>query len=298
MKIVSVKSTDWHTWRNKGIGASDAAAACGASKYKSRYQLWLEKTGQSNGRAMNERMQWGLWLEPVIGKAYCDRTGINLDATQLCCEHPQYPWMRATIDAHCNGKLVEFKAVGFETGRRLGEDGDSDSLPTEWLLQKQHQLAVADYEWGDVAVFLGHLLELRIYPVQRNDELIATLIESESEFWESVQSKNAPTPETIEDYIEWTKRSGGKGTRIAIEDPRIIKACNQYDEDAYWIADKKDNRDIMKREILAALSGHEYGDLPDGRVIRAQVIEVQERVQTVKAHTQLRLTIREPRRHE
>jgi hypothetical protein len=43
------------------------------------------------------------------------------------------------------------------------------------------------------------------------------------------------------------------------------------------------------------MQGHEYAGLPDGRVIRLQTIEVAERDQHVKAYTQLRLTIKEPK---
>ncbi|HFC9341278.1 TPA: YqaJ viral recombinase family protein, partial [Enterococcus hirae] len=37
---------EWLEDRKKGIGGSDVATVLGLNKYKSPYQLWLEKTGQ------------------------------------------------------------------------------------------------------------------------------------------------------------------------------------------------------------------------------------------------------------
>jgi len=291
-----VTPTDWHAWRFQGIGASDAAAACGASRYKSRYQLWREKTGELNPEPPTEQMRWGLWLEPAITQAYYERTGLELRGQQVCWEHLQYPWMRSTLDTIAESRLVEFKSVGYSIGHHLGEDGDSDSLPPEWILQVQHQLAVTGFEVCDVAVFLGHLLELRLYPIIRNDDLIARLIESESEFWESVQNRTLPPPETIDDFVDFAKRTGHDRKRIGLHDPQVGRAIACYQELGDHIKESEKLREIYKKEILWSLRGHEYGDLPDGRVIRAQTVEIAERIQTVKAHTQLRLTVREPKR--
>ena len=42
---------DWLEYRKQGIGGSDAAVACGISRYKSPVELWLEKMGLSeNGK--------------------------------------------------------------------------------------------------------------------------------------------------------------------------------------------------------------------------------------------------------
>ena len=37
----------WLGMRNKGIGGSDAGVIMGDNQWKSKYQLWLEKTGQA-----------------------------------------------------------------------------------------------------------------------------------------------------------------------------------------------------------------------------------------------------------
>ena len=37
---------DWLLDRRKGIGGSDVSAILGLNKWKSAYQIWLEKTGK------------------------------------------------------------------------------------------------------------------------------------------------------------------------------------------------------------------------------------------------------------
>ena len=46
MKIYNAKygTPEWHTFRKSGVGGSEVAAALGLSKWKTPYQLWLEKT--------------------------------------------------------------------------------------------------------------------------------------------------------------------------------------------------------------------------------------------------------------
>lgn len=68
-------TTEWHEQRRAGIGGSDVAALLGLSKWKSPYQLFLEKTGNAPPQEDNEAMYWGRMLEPVIRDAYEEKTG-------------------------------------------------------------------------------------------------------------------------------------------------------------------------------------------------------------------------------
>lgn len=45
----------WLEFRKEGIGGSDAAAIVGLSKWKSPYQLWLEKTGQVEAEDISDK---------------------------------------------------------------------------------------------------------------------------------------------------------------------------------------------------------------------------------------------------
>lgn len=64
--------------RSKYLGGSDAAAACGFSKYGSPLQLWHEKTSghvSPKSEAMEQAAYWGTRLEPEVLRAYAIRNG-------------------------------------------------------------------------------------------------------------------------------------------------------------------------------------------------------------------------------
>jgi len=298
MKTIAPSNVEeWLTWRSKGIGASDAAAVAGASKYRSRYQVWLQKTGQCGPQEETEAMRWGRRLEPLLVEAYEERTGIMIrrPSIQLRCEHANYSWMRATLDGiNAEDAVIELKVAGLGTSRSLGEDGETDSLPVEWLLQVQHQLAVTGLSKADVVVFHPSL-QLRIYPTVRDDDLIDALIESESEFWDLVCRQVPPTPETIGDYLDWAKRFGSKGSRIALDNDEAAEAATELRRIRADLKQLEQAESEAKYAIIRHLAGHEYGDLADGRIIRAQTVDIAERTQTVKAHTQLRISVKEPK---
>ena len=58
-----------------GVGASEIAAACGISRYRTRFGLWLEKTGRAPGFAGNVHTRLGQLCEPRARQLYADATG-------------------------------------------------------------------------------------------------------------------------------------------------------------------------------------------------------------------------------
>ena len=46
VKTGKLSREEWLKWRTKGIGGSDVSIIAGINKFKSSFQLWLEKTGQ------------------------------------------------------------------------------------------------------------------------------------------------------------------------------------------------------------------------------------------------------------
>jgi predicted phage-related endonuclease len=98
--------------------------------------------------------------------------------------------MLANVDREVVGnrdvQLVECKTAG-EFGARLWRDG----VPEYVQLQVQHQLAVTGKQAAEVAVLLcGQKLE--VHRIERDDGLIARLIELESTFWRYVESDTPP----------------------------------------------------------------------------------------------------------
>ncbi|HWV06689.1 lambda-exonuclease family protein [Ralstonia sp.] len=196
VKTAELSRADWLEVRRTGIGGSDAAAAVGLNPYKSQLELWLEKTGRHadlpkpDPNDTTEPIYWGTLLEPIVAAAYTQQTGHRVRKVNAVLRHPSIPFMLANLDREVVGvpdvHILECKTAG-EFGARHWRDG----VPEYVTLQVQHQLAVTGKSAADVAVLLCGQ-QLAVYRIERDDELIARLIQLEAEFWRYVETDTPP----------------------------------------------------------------------------------------------------------
>lgn len=199
LRLVSTKDMERETWldvRKQGIGGSDAAAAVGLNPYCSQLELWLIKTGRDGNLPkvdLNDEespMFWGTLLEPVVAALAAKRGAYRVRKVNAVLQHPDHPWMLANLDREITGnnevQILECKTAGIN-GARLWRDG----VPEYVQLQVQHQLAVTGKQAADVAVLIcGQQLE--VHRIERNEALIARLIELERRFWHYVETDMPP----------------------------------------------------------------------------------------------------------
>jgi putative phage-type endonuclease len=201
LRLVSTKDMsreDWLAVRKQGIGASDAAAAVGLSPYQSTLELWMIKTGRDGDMPKvdpndeSSPMYWGTILEPIVAQHYSKRTGNKVRRINSVLQHPDSDkhWMLANLDYTVVGsdevQILECKTAG-EWGAKLWRDG----VPEYVQCQVQHQLAVTGKLAADVCVLICGQ-EIRIHRIERDDELIARLIELERQFWHYVETDTPP----------------------------------------------------------------------------------------------------------
>ncbi len=201
LRLVSTKDMsreDWLAIRKQGIGASDAAAAVGLNPYQSPLELWMIKTGRDGDMPKvdpndeSSPMYWGNALEPIVAQHYSRRTGNKVRKINSVLQHPDPDkhWMLANLDYTVVGsddvQILECKTAG-EFGSRLWRDG----VPEYVQCQVQHQLAVTGKAVADVCVLICGQ-EIRIHRIERDDELIAKLIELERQFWRYVETDTPP----------------------------------------------------------------------------------------------------------
>jgi len=199
LRLINTLNLDRDQWlavRKAGIGGSDAAAAVGLNPYKSQLELWMEKTGRDadlekpDPNDTTHPVFWGTLLEPIVAAAYTQQTSNRIRKVNAVLRHPTIPFMLANLDREVIGgadvQLLECKTAG-EFGARLWREG----VPEYVQLQVQHQLAVTGKQAAHVAVLLcGQKLDVHL--IERDDELIARLIELEARFWKFVESDTPP----------------------------------------------------------------------------------------------------------
>lgn len=201
LRLVSTKNLsrdEWLLMRKQGIGSSDAAAAVGLNPYQSPLELWMIKTGREENLPKidpndeSSPMYWGNILEPIVAAHYTKHSGFKVRRTNAILQHPDEDkgWMLANIDYSIVGskdvQILECKTAG-EFGSRLWRDG----VPEYVQCQVQHQLAVTGKTAADVCVLLcGQKIE--VHRIERDEVLIARLIELERQFWEYVITDTPP----------------------------------------------------------------------------------------------------------
>lgn len=230
VKTTELSRADWLEVRRTGIGGSDAAAAVGLNPFKSQLELWLEKTSRDadlpkpDPNDTREPVYWGVLLEGIVAAAYTQQTGHRVRKVNAVLRHPIIPFMLANLDREVVGvpgvQILECKTAG-EFGARHWQDG----VPEYVQLQVQHQLAVTGKRAADVAVLLCGQ-QLAVYRIERDDELIARLIQLEAEFWRYVETDTPPPGDGSESADRalrclYPRDSGGT---VDFSDDRLLSA--------------------------------------------------------------------------
>lgn len=196
VKTQDLNREEWLTVRKGGIGSSDAASAVGLNPYKSQLELWMEKTGRDanlpkvDAKDQSSPMYWGTLLESIVAAHYTMRSGNRVRRINAVLQHPTENWMLANLDREVIGtpevQILECKTAGI-SGARLWKEG----VPEYVQLQVMHQLAVTGKQTADVAVLICGQ-ELQIHRIERDDGMIAKLVELERHFWNYVQTDTPP----------------------------------------------------------------------------------------------------------
>ena len=194
--LVSTKELDREEWlkeRMKGIGGSDAAKVLGVSRWGGPLSVYLEKKGLYTPDDPGEPAYWGTVLEDVVAREFEKRSGLRVQRQNKIFQHAEYPWMLANVDRRIVGqnKGLECKTAS----NFMGDEWEGDELPDSYYIQIQHYMAVMGWESCWVACLIGGQRYVQ-KEVQRNSELINTIIEKEREFWEDHFLKDVPPPVT------------------------------------------------------------------------------------------------------
>lgn len=182
---------DWLEYRKLGIGGSDASVVCGINRYKSPVELWMEKTNQLPYQEAGEAAYWGTQLEALVRAEFTKRTGIEVNHASQLLQSEEHPFMLANLDGTCEHPELGTCVFEAKTASAYKSDEWDDSIPDEYALQIQHYMAVTGYKGTYIAVLIGGNT-FRWKFIERDEELIAMLIELESDFWDHVQSATPP----------------------------------------------------------------------------------------------------------
>jgi putative phage-type endonuclease len=191
-----------------GIGGSEIAAVCGLNPYRAPIEVWREKVGLSEGFAGNEYTKWGHALEPLVREEYRLRNGVDMWVPAQSLFHDSVHWARATPDGVVLARknepvptkdnwlhLVQVKTVGPRGIRRW----ENDQIPTEYEMQVLWEMFVTDLQRCDLAVLMGGQ-QYEERRVERNNDVIESMLEIATDFWKLVETKTEPPVDETDAY--------------------------------------------------------------------------------------------------
>lgn len=195
----------WLAVRKQGVGGSDAAVVVGLNKWKSPYQLWLDKTNQVEAEDLsdNEAVYWGTVLEDLVAKRFEEVTGKKVRRCGTL-QDEEFPYMLANID-----RLVVGEEAGLEIKTANGfksKEWEGDEVPAQYILQCQWYMGITGLKKWYIACLIGG--QKFVYKeILRQDGDIEALRAAVSSFWE-INVKGMVPPEL--DGSEGTTEALGK----------------------------------------------------------------------------------------
>jgi len=242
--------------RKKGIGGSDAAAICGLSRWRTPFDIYIDKTTDYIvEQEENQHMYWGNILEPIIVKKYEEETNKIVNTQNKLMKSNHYPFMLSNIDGFIpfDGAVLECKTSDSRSANKWGENG-SDFFPEEYLIQCAHYAIIYDAPYVDLAVLIGGN-DFRIYTYNRNENLESLIIKAEDDFWNNNVLKGVPPlPRTEDDLNKMIIETQSKMKNVSLPTQKLIELVNETDVE---IQQLKEKREKMSFEIKKTISDHE-----------------------------------------
>lgn len=254
----------WLEARQKGIGGSDMPVVMGVSPFKTRHELWMEKTGAVFDIPETPAMKRGKVLEPVAANLYSEATGRKLRNLQGPIHHKELGFMLVDIDRHivatdpdAGPGVLEVKCPGLQVFTKCKREG----LPDYYVIQLQHGLEVMGWNWGSFCVFNAERWEMLHFDMERDQELINIIRLSGLRFWELVENK---TPPEEDDVLEIDMPKVG-GELVKVPDHNIdwFNAVNELKEATEIFNQAEALKDSCKIKIQELMEFYE-ADIAEG----------------------------------
>lgn len=269
------------------FGASEAAAACGLSKYDQPLSLYMQKRSEhvkEFSDEQRERMAFGLALEPVILGQYAARRECEVVTGQPMFLSTLWPFMGATPDAIAfdakapsNWWVVECKNTSThmvdptgEDASKFGVDG-TDQVPIEYVMQAQQQMAVLGCDLVEFPVLVGGN-SLRIYTVRRDEGLIDLIVKSERDLADQIVM--GLPPDAIPDHgssLDIFRRAQCESGKTIVLPTELESVWNDLEASRASKEQAKKLHDSATARLMQAVGDAEYAILGDKRLKRVSV---------------------------
>lgn len=141
------------------VGGSDVATVLNISPWKTKLELWWEKTGRKKSITYEQnegQKEMGNLLEPIVAHLFYRKTGFEVIEETGLFAHPYYEWALANIDYlfidnHGEIGILECKTTTYH----MADKWKSKVVPDYYEWQVRFYMAVLGLQQGYVACLWG-----------------------------------------------------------------------------------------------------------------------------------------------
>lgn len=180
---------EWLSWRRKGIGGSDVAAALNVSPYRTARDLYYDKIGvrpviEEEDKSIT--FEIGHLLEDVVAQIFAKKTGLTVFEDHMMYQHPFFPFLIADVDRFVllpDGKkaILECKTSHYNNMSITWANG---AVPRYYELQVRHYLSVMNIDVAYIAcLFSNNENDFVWARIDRDVEEEESTILQLQEFW-------------------------------------------------------------------------------------------------------------------
>lgn len=253
----------WLKLRKKGIGGSDASSILNLNPYRSSVNVYMEKIDENIEIKTNMKMILGEKLEEFVAKEFCNQTGKKVRNLNGILRNHKYPYAIANLY-----KVVVSENAFLEcvvTNSYLKKEWNQE-VPIHYQIQCYHYMAVTGASHCYVCVLIGNE-EIKIYKLDRDQELIDYIMEKEEEFWKKyILGDDIPLPDGSEDYSKFLKNRykniEKKPLNLFIESNKLSKLDTLND----MLKEIKLEKSKIEQEIQQEMKDHEVAFIGDRKI--------------------------------
>lgn len=258
----------WLKERQKGIGGSDVGAIMGVNRWKSPFEIYVDKTEDiTEVKESCELSYWGNTLEEVVAREFSIRTGKRVRKDNRQLGHKTHRFMMGNIDRKIVGENALLECTTVNAFR--AKEWDGEEIPPQFILQCQHYMEVMGSDNCYIAALIGG--QKFIYKkIERDEELISMIVEAEKDFWINHVEKRIPPKldgsEAASKYLSKTFKNIDKSLEVNLK-AEYMNKINEY----LNIKNQMKNLDEALKTIENNLK-NELGNAEKGIVEKFQVI--------------------------
>lgn len=196
--------------RTKTIGGSDSGGIANMSPYDTALDVWLYKTGRTEGPELNDGMEWGLRLEQPVGVKYADEHGVEIWKPEPeVIHHPDIEFITGSPDFLIRG---ERGGLEVKTSSSHAASQWSETIPEFYWTQAVWYMELMNHagretDYWDFAVLIGGR-DYREFRIERTKSVIEAgkwLYELADKFWNNNVLKDIPPEIDIDGTDRCTK---------------------------------------------------------------------------------------------